>query len=191
MAYCIFLKSLRILEEFRKNPHIKITPKSLRANFQSLGKFYKSYLNLKEFFFGFWPSRPSRPMQPNWPTRGGGGYPSSSLSYPSTAASGPWRTDQRSTPPSMPLLNSATPPPPHLVMTSFNDCHFLLHYSSTAASPHRLTTPIKGRRLHQFSPCHPLSFPPPPKLEHCRHRASPLPPLRHCLLATTPLPEPW
>jgi hypothetical protein len=121
----------------------------------------------------------------------GGGYPSSSLSYPSTAASAPWQTDQRSTPPLMPLLNSATPPPPHLVMTSFNDCHFLLHYSPTAASPHRLTTPIKGRCLHQFLPCHSLSFPPPPKLEHCRHRASPLPPLHHCLLATTPLPEPW
>jgi hypothetical protein len=34
-----FLKSLRSLEEFRKNPHVKIPPKSPSTNFQSLGKF--------------------------------------------------------------------------------------------------------------------------------------------------------
>jgi hypothetical protein len=39
MAYYIFLKSLRSLEEFRKNPHAKIPPKSLSINFQSLDKF--------------------------------------------------------------------------------------------------------------------------------------------------------
>jgi hypothetical protein len=39
MAYYIFLKSLKILEEFRKNPHIKIPPKSPCINLQSLGKF--------------------------------------------------------------------------------------------------------------------------------------------------------
>jgi hypothetical protein len=39
MAYYIFLKSLRSLEEFKKNPHIKIPPKSPCTNFQSLGKF--------------------------------------------------------------------------------------------------------------------------------------------------------
>jgi hypothetical protein len=41
MAYYIFLKSLSSLEEFRKNPHIKIPPKSPCANFQSLGQFLK------------------------------------------------------------------------------------------------------------------------------------------------------
>jgi hypothetical protein len=41
MTYYIFLKSLRSLEEFRKNPHVKIPPKSPCANFQSLGKFKK------------------------------------------------------------------------------------------------------------------------------------------------------
>jgi hypothetical protein len=39
MAYYIFLKSLRSLEEFRKNPHVKIPPKSPCANFQSIGIF--------------------------------------------------------------------------------------------------------------------------------------------------------
>jgi hypothetical protein len=42
MAYYIFPKSLRSLEEFRKNPHAKIPPKSPSTNFQSLGKFKKS-----------------------------------------------------------------------------------------------------------------------------------------------------
>jgi hypothetical protein len=33
MAYYIFLKSWRSLEEFRKNPHLKIPPKSPSTNF--------------------------------------------------------------------------------------------------------------------------------------------------------------
>jgi hypothetical protein len=41
MAYYIFLKSLRSLEEFRKDPHVKIPPKSPSTDFQSLGKFKK------------------------------------------------------------------------------------------------------------------------------------------------------
>jgi hypothetical protein len=39
MAYYILLKSLRSLEEFRKNPHVKIPPKSPSTNFQGLDKF--------------------------------------------------------------------------------------------------------------------------------------------------------
>jgi hypothetical protein len=50
MTYYIFLKSLRILEEFRKNPHIKIPPKSLCTNFQSLGKLKKSNFYSKKIF---------------------------------------------------------------------------------------------------------------------------------------------
>jgi hypothetical protein len=49
MAYYIFLKSLRSLEEFRKNPHVKIPPKSPCANFQSLGIFKNQFLFGKEF----------------------------------------------------------------------------------------------------------------------------------------------
>jgi hypothetical protein len=53
MACYIFLKSLTSLEEFRKNPHVKITPKSPCANFQSLGKFQNPISNSKIFFFIF------------------------------------------------------------------------------------------------------------------------------------------
>jgi hypothetical protein len=64
MAYFIFLKYLRSLEEFRKNPHIKISPKSPCANFQSLGIFKNQILFGKEFFFpslsAHPPFRPSR-----------------------------------------------------------------------------------------------------------------------------------
>jgi hypothetical protein len=45
MAYYIFLKSLRSLEEFRKNPHVKIPPKSPCANFESLDKFKNPIFN--------------------------------------------------------------------------------------------------------------------------------------------------
>jgi hypothetical protein len=53
MAYYIFLKSLRSLEEFRKNPHVKIPPKSPCANFQILGKFQNPISISKIFFFIF------------------------------------------------------------------------------------------------------------------------------------------
>jgi hypothetical protein len=49
MAYYIFLKSLRSLEEFRKNPHVKIPPKSPCAKFQSIGIFKNQFLFGKEF----------------------------------------------------------------------------------------------------------------------------------------------
>jgi hypothetical protein len=59
MAYFIFLKYLRSLEEFRKNPHVKILPRSPRANFQSLGIFKNLIFIRKGIFFRFWPIRPS------------------------------------------------------------------------------------------------------------------------------------
>jgi hypothetical protein len=48
-----FLKSLRSLGEFRKNPHVKIPPKSPCANFQSIGKFKNPIFNLEILFFAF------------------------------------------------------------------------------------------------------------------------------------------
>jgi hypothetical protein len=54
MAYYIFLKSLRSLEEFRKNPHVKIPPKS-STNFPSLGKFKIQFLFEKIYFLRFQP----------------------------------------------------------------------------------------------------------------------------------------
>jgi hypothetical protein len=69
MACYIFLKSLRSLEEFRKNPHIKIPPKSPSTNFQSLGKFKNPILIQKFLFFpDFWPSRPRGPLG-LWPSQ--------------------------------------------------------------------------------------------------------------------------
>jgi hypothetical protein len=56
MAYYIFLKSLRSLEEFRKNPHVKILLKSPCANFQSLGKFKNLIFNSEILFFAFGPA---------------------------------------------------------------------------------------------------------------------------------------
>jgi hypothetical protein len=82
MAYYIFLKSLRSLEEFRKNPHVKIPPKSPCANFQSLDKFKNSIFNSEILFpyfrlgrpcgpLGLWPSQPlaslPRRLKPPWP----------------------------------------------------------------------------------------------------------------------------
>jgi hypothetical protein len=58
MAYFIFLKSLRSLEELMKNPHVKIPPKSPCANFQRLGIFKNQILFPKEFSRHFRPIRP-------------------------------------------------------------------------------------------------------------------------------------
>jgi hypothetical protein len=56
-----FLKSLRSLEEFRKNHHVKIPPKSPPTNFQSLGIFKNQILFEKEFSSDFGPSGPAPP----------------------------------------------------------------------------------------------------------------------------------
>jgi hypothetical protein len=65
MAYYIFLKSLRGLEEFRKNPHVKIPPKSPSTNFQSLAKFKNPIFNSKILLLHFRPGYPSRPTRPS------------------------------------------------------------------------------------------------------------------------------
>jgi hypothetical protein len=59
MAYFIFLKYLDSLEDFRKNPVVKIPPKSPCANFQSLGIFKNSIFIRKGGFLRFRPIRPS------------------------------------------------------------------------------------------------------------------------------------
>jgi hypothetical protein len=64
MAYYIFLKSLRSLEDFRKNSHVKIPPKSPSTNFQSLGKF-KNPILIRKFFFSLLSARPT--LQPARP----------------------------------------------------------------------------------------------------------------------------
>jgi hypothetical protein len=75
MAYYIFLKSLRSLEEFRNNPHVKIPPKSPSTIFQSIAIIKNQILFGKESFLHFWPNRPSgqpahlasQPSQPHRP----------------------------------------------------------------------------------------------------------------------------
>jgi hypothetical protein len=62
MAYYIFLKSLRSLEEFRKITHVKIPPKSPSTNFQSLGKFKNPILFETNFSSEFGPPGPASPM---------------------------------------------------------------------------------------------------------------------------------
>jgi hypothetical protein len=56
MAYYIFLKSLSSLEEFRKNPHVKIPPKSPSTNFQILVNSKIQFLIQKFFFLTFGPA---------------------------------------------------------------------------------------------------------------------------------------
>jgi hypothetical protein len=50
---------LRSLEEFRKNPCVKIPPKSPCTNFQNPCKFKKLIFILKGISFSFWPSQPN------------------------------------------------------------------------------------------------------------------------------------
>jgi hypothetical protein len=70
MACYIFLKSLRSLEEFRKNPHVKIPPKSPSTNFQSLGS--KIQFLIQKFLFPYF--RPGQPCGPRglWPSQPAG-----------------------------------------------------------------------------------------------------------------------
>jgi hypothetical protein len=69
MTCYIFLKSLRSLEEFRKNPHVKIPPKSPSTNFQRRGKFKNPILIRKFLFFpDFLPGRPRGPLG-LWPSQ--------------------------------------------------------------------------------------------------------------------------
>jgi hypothetical protein len=64
MAYYIFLKSLRSLEEFRKNPHIKIPPKSSPTNFQSIGTFKNQIFIQKRIFPSLLDQSAQRPVGP-------------------------------------------------------------------------------------------------------------------------------
>jgi hypothetical protein len=68
MTYFIFLKYFDSLEDFRKNPHVKIPPKSPCANFQSLGIFKNLIFIQKRILLRFRPIWPSparaRPLCP-------------------------------------------------------------------------------------------------------------------------------
>jgi hypothetical protein len=65
MAYHIFLKSLRSLEEFRKYPHLKIPPKSPPTKFQSLAIIRNQIFIRKRIFLHFRPKTAQRPVGPS------------------------------------------------------------------------------------------------------------------------------
>jgi hypothetical protein len=65
MAYFIFLKYLDSLEDFRKNPHVKIPPKSPCANFQSLGIFKNQIFIQKGIFPSLSAQSVQRPASPS------------------------------------------------------------------------------------------------------------------------------
>jgi hypothetical protein len=83
MAYYIFLKSLRSLEEFRKNPHIKIPPKSSPTNFQSIGTFKNQIFIQKRIFPSLLDQSAQRPVGPS--------SLSASASRPTQPATHRWR----------------------------------------------------------------------------------------------------
>jgi hypothetical protein len=56
---------LRSLEEFRKNPHIKIPPKSAPTNFQSLGIFKNQIFIRKRIFPSLSAQSAQRPVGPS------------------------------------------------------------------------------------------------------------------------------
>jgi hypothetical protein len=65
MAYFIFLKYLDSLEDFRKNPHVKIPPKSPSTNFQSLGIFKNQIFIQKRIFPSLSTQSAQRPAGPS------------------------------------------------------------------------------------------------------------------------------
>jgi hypothetical protein len=69
MHIVFFIKSLRSLEEFRKNPHAQIPPKLLVQFSKALAKNLKFNLNLKEFLPWNPAQSASRPVRPLWPSR--------------------------------------------------------------------------------------------------------------------------
>jgi hypothetical protein len=60
-----FLKSLRSLEEFRKNPHVKIAPKSHSTIFQSPAIIKKSNFIQKRIFPSLLAQSAQRPAGPS------------------------------------------------------------------------------------------------------------------------------
>jgi hypothetical protein len=136
MAYYIFLKSLRSLEEFRKNLHVKIPPKSPSTIFQSLAIIKNQILFRKEFFLHF---------QPNWPS----GQPAHPAFRPSH---GPFSfLSNRPFFSSSPLGLDLSAGPAHLTAQ---------RSSSSSSSPRRPSTAFS-----LAPPPHPRSQDPPPSVQ--------------------------
>jgi hypothetical protein len=100
MAYYIFLKSLRSLEEFRKNPHVKIPPKPPSTNFPSHGKFKIQFLFERNYSSEFrplgpagLPTSPALACRPAQPSLAQTAQPTRPLSQPARACL--WRILQK------------------------------------------------------------------------------------------------
>jgi hypothetical protein len=143
MAYYIFLKSLRSLEEFRKNPHVKIAPKSPSTNFPSLGKFKIQFLFERNYSSEFRPLGPA-------------GLPTSPALACRPAQPSPAKTAQ----PTRPLSRPARTCLWHILQKTFSS---LIH----AFRPRRLLSLpslTRGPRLSALSstPRRPTPIAPPP-----------------------------
>jgi hypothetical protein len=145
---------LRSLEEFRKNPHVKIPPKSPCANFQSLGIFKNLIFIRKGIFFRFRPIRPSprwsaMPRQPPAPSSAHSAQ--AALAYlPKDVFSLTLRTPAKT--PSLSL--TSLPCGARLSAPSPSSC-----WPTVAASPHHLRPP-RTTQLHPRMPPEPLLTPP-------------------------------
>jgi hypothetical protein len=141
MAYYIFLKSLRSLEEFRKNPHVKISPKSHSTNFQSLGKFKNLIFNSEILSLDFGPADlAAHPAsQPSQPT-------GRAVPRKLKALSRPIQPVRRSCLHGkyVFLFRSRLPEP-----AAFSLCH---RHAGPACRLHQL--PCAGRPRLEISPCH-------------------------------------
>jgi hypothetical protein len=124
MAYYIFLKSLRSLEEFRKNPHVKIPPKSPSTNFPSLAKFKIQFLFEKNSSSEFSPLGPTGP-------RASGAPPNCHLPHRKMPSAAPPSPSPRARLTDGPHLSSLTSSPPELGHTT----------TTTRRSPRRPALP--------------------------------------------------
>jgi hypothetical protein len=172
MAYYIFLKSLRSVEEFRKNPHVKIPPKSPCANFQSLGKFKNPIFYSEILFLRFRPGRPCGPLgrwpsRPRWPLSSRG--PNSTL--PAQLARVLMAYLQKYVFPSGSRLPSWPPPSRLSVKWAWAVSFVFLPHRPTVATSSRRLQPPRARptsdlecqarsSLHALIPPPPLNFTP-------------------------------
>jgi hypothetical protein len=147
MAYFIFIKYLDSLEDFRKNPHVKIPTKSPCANFQSLGIFKNSICNQKRFFLTFVPAA-SRPIRPFGPASCLLPPPAPEQSAQAATAGWPratpmfgadylYRRENNGciTPPSFPPLSGALPPLQSPVIGAFIPWALKLHQHRPLKAP--------------------------------------------------------
>jgi hypothetical protein len=166
MTYYIFLKSLRSLEEFRKNPHVKIPLKSPPTNFQSLAIIKNQIFIRKRIFLYFRPRTAQRLVDPSglsaWP-------PSPAPPLLPRAAHG------RSAHPGLRGLGVIDRS--HLFFEfaqpssyAFSLCH---HHAGPTCQLHRLPRAARPR-LKSPPRLTAIDRPAPPGLQHCDANQSPL-----------------